>query len=106
VELGLFRIAQEAVSNARKHSNASRVSVTVGFLADAVSVVISDDGRGFELPENLCDLAPMGKLGLVGMQERAQLLDGEFAVQSAPGKGTVVRVSVKAGVPAGSPAAT
>jgi PAS domain S-box-containing protein len=105
VELGLFRITQEAVSNARKHSNASRVSVTVGFSADDVSVVISDDGEGFELPENLCDLAPMGKLGLVGMQERAQLLNGEFTVQSAPGKGTVVRVSVKAGVPAGSPAA-
>jgi signal transduction histidine kinase len=82
------------------------VSVTVGFSADAVSVVISDDGKGFELPENLCDLAPMGKLGLVGMQERAELLDGEFTVQSAPGKGTAVRVSVKAAVQAGIAAAT
>ncbi len=106
VELGLFRITQEAVSNARKHSNASSVSVAVDFLPDGVSVAISDDGKGFVLPGSLSDLAAMGKLGLVGMQERAQLLDGEFTVQSAPGKGTVVKVSVKAAVPAASPAAT
>jgi signal transduction histidine kinase len=104
VELGLFRITQEAVSNARKHSSASTVSVTVGFLPDGVSVAISDDGKGFELPGSLSDLAAMGKLGLVGMQERAQLLDGEFRVQSAPGKGTLVRVSLKAAVQTGMPA--
>jgi signal transduction histidine kinase len=95
VELGLFRIIQEAVSNVRKHSGASTVMVAVEFKQDEVAVIVSDDGKGLELPARLCDMAAMGKLGLVGMQERAQLLDGKFSVKSGLGKGTVVRVDVK-----------
>ena len=95
VELGLFRIIQEAVSNVRKHSGASTVMVAVEFKQDEVAVIVSDDGKGLELPARLCDMAATGKLGLVGMQERAQLLDGKFSVKSGLGKGTVVRVDVK-----------
>lgn len=94
VELGLFRIIQEALTNIRKHSGATRAAVTIVFTAKAVRVSVTDNGKGFALPEVLGDLAGSGKLGLVGMQERAQLIKGNLAVQSEIGAGTTVRVEV------------
>jgi len=94
VELGLFRIVQEALRNVEKHATASTALVTVEFDNAAARVNIVDDGQGFRLPERLGDLAGSGRLGLVGMQERAQLLNGRFAVTSEPGKGTNVTVEV------------
>lgn len=93
-ELGLFRIVQESLTNIRKHSGADRASVTVTFAGRAVRVVVRDNGRGFALPELLGDLAGKGKLGLVGMQERAQLIEGSFEIDSRVGEGTTVRVEV------------
>lgn len=93
-ELGLFRIVQEALTNIRKHSGADRASVTLAFAARAVRVVVRDNGRGFALPEFLGDMAGKGKLGLVGMQERAQLIEGSFEIDSRVGVGTTVRVEV------------
>ena len=55
-------------------------------------VIIEDEGRGFELPETLGDLSHSGKLGLIGMEERARLLGGSVKVESEPGKGTTVIV--------------
>jgi len=101
VELGLFRIVQEAVRNVRKHSEAATAVITVEFDRDKVVVSVTDDGKGFELPKRLSDFTSMGRLGLVGMQERAQLFKGSFSVQSEVGKGTTVRVEVGNGaVPA------
>jgi len=102
VELGLFRIIQEATRNIRKHSEAAAAVVTVEFDPDnKVMVSVADDGKGFELPKRLGDFTSMGRLGLVGMQERAQLFKGSFSVQSEVGKGTTVRVEVGDGaVPA------
>lgn len=101
VELGLFRIVQEAVRNVRKHSEAATAVITVEFDPDKVVVSVTDDGKGFELPKRLSDFTAMGRLGLVGMQERAQLFKGSFSVQSEVGKGTTVRVEVGNGaVPA------
>ncbi len=94
VELGLFRIIQEALTNIRKHSGATRAAVTIVFTAKAVRVSVTDNGKGFALPKVLGDLAGSGKLGLVGMQERAQLIKGNLAVQSEIGAGTTVRVEV------------
>ncbi|OGO03851.1 MAG: hypothetical protein A2Y91_00240 [Chloroflexi bacterium RBG_13_54_8] len=94
VELGLFRIIQESVSNIRRHSGAARVVTRVEFCPDSVKVVVADDGKGFELPRTLGDFTNRGKLGLVGMQERAQLFNGVFLVQSELGKGTTVSVEV------------
>jgi len=101
VELGLFRIVQEAVRNVRKHSEAATAVITVEFDPDKVVVSVTDDGKGFELPKRLSDFTAMGRLGLVGMQERAQLFKGSLSVQSEVGKGTTVRVEVGDGaVPA------
>lgn len=93
-ELLLFRIAQEALRNVWRHSGATRAWVTAEFGEGKATLTIVDNGKGFELPKRLGDLATDGKLGLAGMQERAQLLGGSFSLQSEPGKGTVVTVEV------------
>lgn len=94
VELALFRIAQEALSNIRRHSGAKKAEVELLFTNRKVKLTISDNGRGFQLPEVLGDLANEGKLGLLGMQERTSLFNGKFSVRSAVGKGTMVAVEV------------
>ena len=90
VELLLFRIVQEALMNTAKHAQASKAEVKVEFDENKIKVTISDDGTGFQLPENLGALPRIGKLGLVGMQERVQLLGGSLKLESDLGKGTTV----------------
>ncbi len=94
VELVLFRIAQEALHNARRHSRAREAVVRVEFSHRKVKLNVIDNGRGFELPEALGDFAGRGKLGLIGMHERVRLLNGSFLVKSQPGRGTTVSVEV------------
>jgi len=93
-ELALFRITQEALSNVKKHSKATKVVVNVRFLKTKVHLSITDNGRGFELPRIAGDYARKGKLGLIGIQERVHLLNGTFSVISHGDKGTTLRVEV------------
>jgi two-component system sensor histidine kinase DegS len=93
-ELVMFRIAQEALRNMWKHSEASRAWVTVEFGNEKIILTVKDNGKGFELPERIGDLASAGKLGLAGMQERAQLIGGTLTLQSKPGEGTTVIVEI------------
>lgn len=93
-ELMLFRIVQEALSNVRRHSGADKVCVRVEFADHATRITVSDNGKGFEMPTRIGDLARSGKLGLAGMQERAQLLGGTLSIDSKPGKGTTLTVEV------------
>jgi PAS domain S-box-containing protein len=95
-ELLLFRIVQEALRNIAKHAKATRAEVEIKFEEDKITVTVSDNGRGFEPPEDLGALTPTGKLGLAGMHERVQLLGGTVRLESGPGKGT--RISVEAPV--------
>jgi signal transduction histidine kinase len=88
VELALFRIAQEAVSNARRHGAANRVRVSLTVKPDVAELLVIDDGRGF-LWEPECGWSGRGE-GLPGMRERAELLGGTLRVESAPGAGTRV----------------
>jgi signal transduction histidine kinase len=84
----LFRIAQEALTNAVTHARASRVTVSLAFADDAVEVAVSDDGGG--LP---ADLTGHGfHFGFSGMRERARALGSRLEVESAPGRGTTIRV--------------
>ena len=92
VELLLFRIAQEALSNTRRHAEASRAVVKLEFGNNSIKMTVSDNGKGFELPERMGDLASIGKLGLAGMQERTRLLGGSLKIESELGKGTTVAV--------------
>lgn len=94
IELVLFRIVQEALRNVWKHSGASRAWVSLEFGDDKAVLTVKDDGKGFELTERIEDLAVAGKFGLVGMQERAQLIGGKLTLQSGPGKGTTVTAEV------------
>jgi signal transduction histidine kinase len=95
-ELTLFRIAQEALSNVKRHARATRVLTTLEFINGTVQMTIQDDGTGFQAPTHAGDLAASGKLGLIGMYERVRLLGGKLEVKSEPGQGTTVAVSISA----------
>ena len=93
VEIALFRMVQEALTNIRKHSRASRALVKVEMHDKKINIVVKDNGVGFN-PEKI-PLAEGSKgYGLVGMKERALLLGGSFLISSAPGKGTTVSISI------------
>ncbi|GAA0896539.1 sensor histidine kinase [Pseudonocardia zijingensis] len=85
VELVLYRIAQEGLTNVARHAGAGRVELTLDASADAVMLVISDDGSGGVVREGA---------GIRGMRERALLIGAELAVTSVPGRGTEVRLTV------------
>ncbi len=89
-ELLFFRVIQEAVSNVRRHAEASQVEITIEYDNGKTRAIVRDNGKGFELPKTLAELSRTGKLGLVGMEERARLLGGSLRLESEPGKGTVV----------------
>jgi PAS domain S-box-containing protein len=92
VELILFRVIQEALSNVYRHARASRAEVIIEFAESSVCIMVSDNGKGFSIPDNFADLSRSGKLGLLGMQERISLLNGSIDVKSEPKKGTIVTV--------------
>ncbi len=94
VETALFRIFQEAVTNIIRHARATGVTVKLARREGSVILMVADDGRGFD-PAALepSDLHGQG-LGLRGMQERASILGGEFQLQTASGKGTVITISL------------
>jgi two-component system, NarL family, sensor histidine kinase DegS len=93
-ELTLFRIIQEALTNIRKHSRAKEAQISINYAEGNVTVAIKDNGKGFELPSGINNLARSGKLGLTGMQERAQLLGGTLGIEARHGKGTIVTVNI------------
>jgi len=93
-QLLLFRIAQEALSNIRRHAGASMAEVKLEFQSDKVTMTISDNGKGFELPDQIEGLASSSKLGIIGMYERARLLGGSLRIQSELDKGTQVVAEV------------
>jgi len=91
VELVLFRIAQEAMNNAEHHARARRVSLRVRAVGQAVRLEVRDDGVGFERRDAH---EASGRLGLLGIHERARLVGGTVEIDSAPGRGTRVAVAV------------
>ena len=90
----LFRIIQEAIRNVRKHANATEVIIIVNFGIDTVWLSIKDDGKGFEVPKVFGEFARKGKLGIMGMHERAYLLGGDLEIKSSIGKGTDILVEL------------
>ncbi|OGO42608.1 MAG: hypothetical protein A2137_05405 [Chloroflexi bacterium RBG_16_58_8] len=90
VAIALYRITQEALRNVWRHSGATSSEITVEFEDKKARITVSDNGQGFKLPDKMGDLAKHGKLGLAGMQERAQLVGGKLTVRSEPGKGTSI----------------
>jgi len=92
-EICLYRIAQEALNNVVRHAEARQVSVLLVMMGPAVVLVVEDDGRGFQLDAAWNDQGE-DSLGLMGMQERVSLLDGELTIETAPDKGTTVKATI------------
>jgi PAS domain S-box-containing protein len=95
-ELVLFRITQEALRNASRHSEGTVATIGVSFKKKKVTLTIADNGRGFKVPTTLGEFASRGKLGIIGMQERARLLGGIISIQSKIGKWTKITVNIAA----------
>lgn len=94
IELALFRIVQEALSNARKHSGATRVTVSIKFSRDNIYIKVADNGKGFNVVDDSLSAVNRGRLGLTSIKERAKLIGAELNLDSAPGKGTLVSVKL------------
>jgi len=93
-KIALIRVVQEAFTNIREHSNATRVGVLVTGGRSCVEVQVEDDGDGFEVTRTLQDAAQRGRLGLVGSSERVRLLGGTFDIRSRPGGPTTVSLTL------------
>jgi signal transduction histidine kinase len=89
VEIGLYHIAREALTNVVRHARASSVSVRIQRRRDGVRMRIADNGSGLDMSHT-----PPGRFGLIGMSERARLLGGELRIVSPSGGGTIVEVEV------------
>jgi signal transduction histidine kinase len=92
--IAIFRAIQESLANVREHSGATEVAITVRMRRSGVDVKIVDNGTGFEVARALARAAQRGRLGLVGLGERVQLLGGTFEVDSAPGGPTTIRFTL------------
>ena len=92
-ELMIYRLVQESLNNVWRHSQAKIVNVTITFGGDKTSIEVRDDGVGFEMEEDM-RFVQAGKIGLAGMQERADLLGGVLHIYSRPDEGTRVVLEV------------
>ena len=95
IETGLYRIAQEAMTNARKHAKAHKISMTLIAQEQWISLSVQDDGSGFDL-ESVTQQINRGSahFGLTGINERIKLLGGNLRILSEPGAGTSIEVSI------------
>jgi signal transduction histidine kinase len=93
-ELAVYRVAQEALNNARRHAQAGAINMTITYRAESVQLDICDDGIGFTVPDYFYDLTRTGHFGLIGMRERVQLIGGQLEIVSRPGGGTRVSLTV------------
>jgi PAS domain S-box-containing protein len=103
-ETALYRVTQEALTNVLRHANAKRVGVLLERRKDLISLIVEDDGAGFDAAAVLQAAHSRGNLGLLGMQERVVMVGGTIEIESSPGAGTTVfvRVPLEAGNPAES----
>jgi PAS domain S-box-containing protein len=92
VKITIYRILQEAVNNAVKHSNADRVSVRLAENGGSVELTVEDNGKGFLIEEAEADENGTAGIGIENMKERAEMTGGQLTLWSEPNKGTIVRV--------------
>jgi signal transduction histidine kinase len=93
-QLALYRITQEALTNIRKHADATAVWVELIFSEKKVQLSITDDGKGFSMPSSMNELVQEGRLGLMGIQERVWSVEGLLDIDTKPGGGTKITVTI------------
>jgi two-component system sensor histidine kinase UhpB len=93
LEIAAFRVVQESLTNVIRHAQATRVAVAMQHTRESVALTVRDDGRGFDMQAMLARAKAGEHAGLMGLRERANLFSGDFAIESAPGRGTEVRVT-------------
>ncbi len=94
--IGCFRVAQEALTNVVRHAEARNAWIEVSRGRGALRLLVRDDGIGFDVPGALARAAEAGRMGLLGMRERVELLGGTLQLQSKPGEGTTIRAELPA----------
>jgi signal transduction histidine kinase len=94
VESLCFAIIHEAIGNVKKHAEADNAWIVVERKGDRLTVAVRDDGAGFDVSSTQANYDARGSLGLLNIQERAEVLGGRYAIESAPGKGTLVYLIV------------
>ena len=94
VELALYRMVQEALSNVSRHAQASKASLSIRYQGERVELQVSDNGIGFTTPDTPADFAMSGHFGLLGMYERADLIGARLVILSSPGQGTKLKISI------------
>lgn len=90
--LAAYRVAQEAVMNALRHSGASTIRVSIAFAADGLAVAVEDDGKGFDVDDVLARAARHESMGILSMLERAEAIEGILRIHSTPGLGTRIEL--------------
>jgi len=93
-EVAIYRVVQEALTNVRKHSEASVVILRIQFEPENISVEVSDNGKGFNLSKTMRSAISVGHMGLLGMSERVAMLGGDLRTKTRPGAGTSISLTI------------
>ncbi|MFB9123713.1 sensor histidine kinase [Paraburkholderia dipogonis] len=88
--VGIFRIVQESLTNILRHASASQVEIRLTKSGSKIELVVSDDGKGLDMP-----VRRLGSYGLLGMAERARMMDAHLKIDSRPGNGSVIKLHVQ-----------
>jgi len=88
-QVAIYRLIQEVLTNVHKHAQATQIEIQLTELADGLKIQIADDGKGFDLTH-----IPPGHYGIVGLRERAEYLGGRVNIDSSPGSGTCVQITI------------
>jgi len=94
VEIAVYRVVQEALNNVRKHANATKVNLRLQFQEDKLLVEVRDNGIGFDLSQTLDSATSVGRMGLLGMKQRAETLGGAIKIKTGSGTGTSIIFSL------------
>jgi len=94
MEIAIYRVVQEALTNIRKHANATKVNLRLQFQADKLLVEIRDNGKGFDLSQTLDSAISVGHMGLLGMKQRAETLGGDIKIKTGEGTGTTLTLTL------------
>jgi len=94
-EMLLYRMVQESLNNVIHHAEASHSWVELGFSETELFIQIRDDGKGFVVPANPTGFTQHGHFGLVGMQERAEIINADFSISASPNNGTEIKIKIK-----------